>query len=641
MACDRKTQLLISCYADGETTADETVLAEQHLHACADCRKLVEEWQGQRQLLQWACTFELPDDLKLEDAQMTTARNVNRPVWPRLRLRLNWLTAGALAAAIVMAFFAVWYAMLPSVLRVGGKIASGRASKIVRIGLNVRLRIGPGSKLVRVNDRAVRLDRGWVFATVEHGCGVFRVVTSRIEVIDQGTKFWVDTSPKMDSVVVREGTVLVERNGVRRPVKRSQMLLALDNGEASAVILPASRPNDTTVSYSIGDRKKDTAPRTADALELEDGLCGLARRFPKATRCATASASGSFQNGRSRMRYAIVPAGGPLNVACLSDTAYAISSRAAPDWEFPVCYLMTDNIVDPQTIPAGVYYVRMIARHGEMMWRLSDAGGRDYDLPLLWRQASECSGQSITGRVSVQYDVIPDNFSIKPTYIFLSLADWPGKLKPSLKLSVESTQASIAMGAESRIVQSMTSAVSRVPGFQSSLPICDVVYLDSTRRRRVAITWNDDAGNQLAHLAKSAKAGHRGKVWLGVVATDARVTSPSLGPGTYLIQLSWGGREGTLGLRLISPDALDSSGHTLQRVKKMQSVPISSYSSLVTPKGGPILSACYGVGKAGRNGFALGLGLTGVPYQMRHGDHHLQITSDESWVGGSVKISDD
>ncbi len=635
MACDRKTQLLISSYADGETTPLEAVRAEEHLHTCADCRALVEQWHGQRQLLEWACTFELPEELKLEDAQMAVAqRAVNGPRWPQLRFRWNWLTAGALATVIATAFLVAWYATLPPMLRVGERIASSSAAQNVRIGGDIRLQVGPNTRLVRIDERTIRLDDGSLSASVRHGNGTFRILTRRMEVVDQGTEFWVGTSPEMDSVLVREGKVLVNRDGVRRPVKRGQMLLASDNGEASTVVLPASGPKDATIEYSIGDRDKDTAPRTADALDLEDGLRALVERFPKATRCATASASGSYQSGHYRFRYAVVPAGGAPRAAC------ATGDGSALDWELPVCYLMTDDIADPQTIPAGVYYVRLIARHGELMWRLSDAGGRDYDCSLLWRQASECSGQPLTGTVSVMCDVLPHNFPAGRTPLILSLADWPGKLKPSLKLSVDSTPANIAMRLEKRIVQSMTSAVSRVPGFQSSLPICDVVYLDSTRRRRVAVTWNSDAGNQLAHLAESAGAGHGGKVWLGVVATDACITSPSLGPGTYLIQLSWGGRDGTLGLRLVSPGALDSGGRMLGKAKRMQSVPISSYSCLSTPKGAS-MSACYGVGKAGRGGSVLGLGLTGVPYQMRHRDHGVQTSSDESWVGGLVKISAD
>jgi len=61
MACKQETQILISRYANGESTHEEMANATAHLEGCAECRNLFEQWREQRQLFVWANTLNLPD----------------------------------------------------------------------------------------------------------------------------------------------------------------------------------------------------------------------------------------------------------------------------------------------------------------------------------------------------------------------------------------------------------------------------------------------------------------------------------------------------------------------------------------------------------------------------------------------------
>ncbi len=204
MACDRKTLLLISCYADGEATPEEAEIAARHLAECAGCRKLVGEWQGGRQMLEWACAFEVPEEVKLEDGQMAAAQRTTGRirVWPRLKW--NWRLAGALAAVVAIGLAAYWSVTLPPILPVGRTVATRRVEQAVRVGSSVHLTVGPDSKVARIDDRSIKLAKGWVAADVRHGFG-FTVVTNRFSVHDQGTRFRVGASPEFDWVTVEEG----------------------------------------------------------------------------------------------------------------------------------------------------------------------------------------------------------------------------------------------------------------------------------------------------------------------------------------------------------------------------------------------------------------------------------------------------
>ena len=235
MACDRDTVLLISCYADGEATHEEASRAKTHLEDCRECRRLVENWSKERTMLEWTYATELPREAEIDWRQELARRGESqspsrRYGWTRMLapcrpLRLVW--TGALAAAVIVGFLIHHFTAQPPMLEVGARIVTSSESESARMDGGIELRIGPNSKVTRIDDRSIRLKKGWVNASVRHGSGL-RVLTRRIRVLDVGTVFRVGTGPKLDYVIVREGSVSVAAENASRRVEAGQMLVAQD-----------------------------------------------------------------------------------------------------------------------------------------------------------------------------------------------------------------------------------------------------------------------------------------------------------------------------------------------------------------------------------------------------------------------------
>lgn len=538
MACDRKTLLLLSCYADGEATADEAARAAEHLKSCSDCRKLIEEWQGQRQLLEWACTFELPEEIRLEERQVEVAQRVlHRSVWPRLRW--NWRLAGGLAALAVTGLVGHWFATLPPILAVGGTVSAGSIEQVVRVQNGVRLNVGPNSKIVRVDDRTIRLEKGSVEASVRHGTR-FRVVTPRVRVVDQGTRFWVGTGPEIDCVTVQEGVVSVEKGSVRREVKAGQVLIARGT-EAPSVVSPLAPKEDTEdQGRPLGEWSGQFDPTSGQSLDWREGLRKLAGRFPDArVDGGYTGGSGAGHDRTRRYRFGLNQAPGLRKAlrAHIQEIAQALAGGPVEDeWEMQVGYVLVDGIVGPPELPGGVYYIRLVSGDGRLVWRLSGADGSDADFPVvLADRDSLTAGSGISGGSNDQLQyAIRTKDSTMPR-VTVMLGDWPGKVKPALSVQLRTVSVSDALQNDQSLIDDVAAQTAGVYGLDLKDVTPDVLYLDSSREHRLLLMWNRDEGEQIERVLSHSKRGRGESILMGVVASDVPWIEPDVPAGVYLL----------------------------------------------------------------------------------------------------------
>jgi len=81
-------------------------------------------------------------------------------------------------------------------------------AQTVLVAKGIRLEVAPDSEISRLGDKAIRLVQGTVSAQVIHGRG-FRILTRKLEIVDEGTRFEVHSDSRTDSVTVTEGRVRV------------------------------------------------------------------------------------------------------------------------------------------------------------------------------------------------------------------------------------------------------------------------------------------------------------------------------------------------------------------------------------------------------------------------------------------------
>ena len=624
MACDRKTQLLISCYADGEATPAESARAAEHLETCAECRKLVEEWQGQRQLLEWACTFELPEEIKLEGRQVEAAqRVVHRSVWPRLRW--NWGLASGLAALVVIGFVGYWFATLPPILPVGGKVSPSSIEQAVRVRSGVRLNVGPNSKIVRVDERTIRLDQGWVAANVRHGTGL-RVLTKRLEVRDQGTRFWVGTTAGLDSVVVEEGYVDVETGGTRYEVQAGDVLVSQGQGEAHLARLPAAKPDETESDEPKLYTKSEFTPAGGDEMDMDEGMLELAKQF-SAVGPTGGSVGGYDCDGVARYRFKMSVLPGLRRGLRLhfQEIAQSIAGGSVDgEWEIPVACVLVDGIEASRPLPAGVYYVRLVASQGMVAWWVSDSAGHQADFPVFYdKQTSGSGGSWHSSGGSVEFT------ERHPRQVTLHLADWPGELKPSLHLKLNGTPLSELSHGDQPLLGQVQGLVSGVSGFDDRSP--DATYLDPQRRHRLIVKWNDDAGKELCRLCELVKGGQGGSAILAAVATDSSFEEPKLPAGAYLLRLTLAGPDRLPRLELGTADSPAASRYVLER-GTVENLSAGSSWEPQMPRGCSAVDLHYGLVGTESDAFVYRFWIVGRP------DKREPDATSAIWAQGIVRV---
>ena len=249
MSCNREMQLLISCYVDGEATQAEVVRAEEHLAGCATCRNLLEHWQGEQQLFTWAYTRAFDEEISMETLLRKAGKETRQPMseiirkpFGQLTLPHKWAWLGTLAALFIAGVIYLMVTML-SFLPVGRVLITEAHSRAARMDWSVALTVEPYSHVRCLSRHVLRVEQGWVEATVQHGRN-FRIVTPRLSVLDRGTRFYVGSGPKSDYVIVEDGAVEVQVGQARQRLTAGQVLFADDRGAPIVTALPALLPKE-------------------------------------------------------------------------------------------------------------------------------------------------------------------------------------------------------------------------------------------------------------------------------------------------------------------------------------------------------------------------------------------------------------
>lgn len=624
MACDQKTLLLISCYADGEAVGDDATRASAHLETCAECRKLVEEWQGSQDLLQWACAFELPDEVVLEAKRTESAHGVvQRRARPQLRW--NWRWAAGLATVAIIAAAGYWFVTLPPLMAVGEKVAPA-AGQTVRIGSSIRLEIGPGSEVVRLDDRTVRLDKGWVSAKVTHGTG-FTVLTKRLAVRDRGTRFWVGTKPGLDTVVVDEGLVDVEIAGIHHKVRAGDLLMSPNYGRTYVARFFAAGADEEEPEVPSPKRTTEFVPATANSLDMEEGIRELAKQFPVVGHSG-GYVGGGESDSNNRYWFSITTCRGLRAGLRRHFHEIARSLAGGPvegEWQVPVACALVDGIESAPSLPGGVYYIRLVAQHGRVVWRVTDAAGHEADFPLGCGVPGSGGGGAMHGSGgSICYR------DASSRQVTIHAIDWPGDLKPSLTLKLGSTPLSEVRRRDQPLLREMRDLVSGISGFDRFTS--DPCYLDPQRRHRLIVEWNDDAGNELCRLWERAKQGRSGSVILGAVATDSSFVEPRLTARVCLLRFVLLAPDRMPHFELVSDSSSSGARRVLQRGNLVNPHEGSGYSPQ-SPRGCGSMTLRYGLVRTEADSFVFRFWMTGRPDNFEEAQEANVI-----WAQGLVRI---
>lgn len=540
MTCDQKILQLISCYADGETTPEESKQAAEHLEKCAGCRKMLNEWREQRQLLEWAYTLKLPDEIGIDISGQEKYMNTVSVVSDKpchIHWSFRWAFAGVIA--IIMAFVIYHFAMLPPFF--DKNIATGHSIEKTRVANGITLEVGPDSTITRLGERSIKLDRGWVKAFVRHGDG-FQIFTRRMRIEDKGTVFNVATSRDIDCVTVEEGIVTVENSGKTHEVKAGEAAIARDGMKLAVNSFPASDEEENEKGSLIGESKTKYEPKNSDDLDMEEGLRALAQRFPDAREISSTEGFSSISSSDTATRYYLQLRHTPLLRNNLRKHYLEIAQAMAgkpidQDWEIPVEYILIGGTVKPFKLPAGVYYIRIISTNGKVVWRLSDAEGNDADIPISWSKYDGKSNGTASYGSSGSIACSTYSRTGQPIEITMQLLDWPGEYKPSLTLSLQGASISDYRQTENKIIAQVENAAASIRGFKiSDFRYPYILYLNPNRTRRIIVIWNNNAGKDLCRLINQVKHGNRGSVILGAMATDEDLLEPNVKAGAYLLK---------------------------------------------------------------------------------------------------------
>lgn len=547
MACNQETLLLLSRYANGEATAAESAHSAAHVESCPDCRELLNDWQNQRQLLVWATTLELPElspntlraIAQREEPMSAPIAPSRRIAWPRLRINRTWSYATMVTA--VTLGLGYMYASQDFLFtpRLPAGTSLGSAVPVVRVRSGVVLELGPNTRVTRLGNDRIRLEAGWLRATVRHGSGL-RIQTKRLEVSDIGTIFQVNAGPSTDSVTVEEGEVSVSRGGKTYPVRGMQVLFGSDKGEPSVHSFPARTPEEDEEGQPLFNPADAFYPQSSDSLDWREGQRRLATAFPAARTNGTGNQAVAWARGNGAIRFHAALAQGVRKELRAHFAGIARAQSSAADnigvWGFPVAYLMLDDVAFPQGLGTGTYEVRMVADGSRLLWRFTSSLGKVVDSPVAFERRPEFrSGSSGSSSAS------SGNFAHYLTetgcgtaLAFIRFEDWPGDLKPTLRLELKPLA---GFGADARTMEAdLIRQTAGIPNLTLENPIANLMYLDWNRSHHLMVAWSKDAGRQLDVVLNAASRGRGGAAVMGVVATDVTWVSPAFPKGTYILR---------------------------------------------------------------------------------------------------------
>lgn len=557
MACDRRTRLLISCYADGETTPSETAKAKAHLETCPECRALIDQWSGEKAVFQWAYTSQIPEETtqdwreslagKAPKMSTATTKPASRK-WPRLkwptitlptlvRRPINWAIAGLVTAAVIAGLMIYQTTTLPPMIGVGATITAAATAQPARMGEAIELTIGPNSRVTRMDETSLRLEEGWVSAEVRRA--KLRILSPRLEVIDKGTRFRVGTGPKMDYVIVEEGEVTATHKKTSHTLSAGQVLFAGDDGKVQLGSLPQD-DEPTSDQHNQLSNQTDRfvfAPDTDFDLKEKEGLLRLASQYPEVH--YTGSGRSVARNNGVQYEFGYDTANFSKTLRKhFVDIAQALtgSPGSATDWEFPVAILTLSGVKTDRVLPLDVYLLRLISQDGRVFWRLNGSLGNQADFPLLdIKPDTDGSGDD---RIRYDFRWWESDSSTKNLACDIWLPEWPGETKLTLRIELTG-RPQVDTEHEQRAILAEAERLSAgTKGLKLDFRRSSLLYLDPEREHKLLIAWNKNAGKQLCELSDLSQKRRSGAVYMGVIVTDTPIAEPQLDAGAYLLRLS-------------------------------------------------------------------------------------------------------
>lgn len=562
MACNPEMLILISSYADGETTPEETTRAKEHLETCTECRKMVEEWQRERQLMEWAYTFELCDQVVVKGSKTNSAQGgihvsvVETALPRRSTFRISWCVAwakvGAFAAAASIITFTT-YSFLNMPCKLNTKLATTWRTQNVRVANGINLKVSPNTLINRIDQHTIKLVNGRIMASVTHGTG-FKVLSNRIEVLDMGTEFEVITGKKGDCVIVQKGKVTVKEGELSYDLKAGQVFTVQDGIDGSVGVLPSIARHDN--DSSLDCTATIFSPIKCEELEVRAAFKQLASLFPEAKKCTWGMTGGEMldQAWWLGVGNAAETAEG-LN-RHFSDIAQAYAGgETRSNWKLPAFFIYIYGAKQPVELPKDLYFVWLVSKDGKLAWRLCGSSGIEADVPVVFgsldnkcNAGGNCSSIDCTS-VDYSYDSRPDACELT-----VRLSDWPGDRKPALGLKLNSLPAEEADKAKFEACNELIRQVSGIDGLTLARPRSSLLYLDEEGKHRIYTAWNTKAGIQLCKLSDAIKRGIGGSVIIGAINVDVPLTEPKAKPGTYLLNMVASGKSKSPYIELVTPD---------------------------------------------------------------------------------------
>lgn len=652
MTCDNNTLLLISSYVDGETNPEETLIAESHLEQCAQCRRLVETWQRQREMLEWAYTCNMPEQVDSEWQKSFVSGVKKMPIVDRLtRPFRNAVRPVSLAWAMVLMLvviigLGIRHFTLAPYLGIGDKIISSKSFQSARMDNGIQLKIGPNSKVVRVGEKSLRLEKGWIYASVRHGSGL-KIFTRRLEVRDQGTKFRVGTGDKLDYVIVDEGMVAAYKGKNISVVTAGKALLAADKGRPQVVSLPMDSDSDNQQGQPL-IQESPFIPSSALDLDWREGLERLSKRFPNLRWSGDVGGGTNTQENGIEIRASV---GSMANIKSgVRDHFVDIVQAMAGDrvdsdgWEMPVGFIQTSTILTNRKLPGDVYLIRLICKGGSIVWNLTGSNGTELELPFFNSFSRDSkrfssSGDGGSGLLNYSHTSWHDitNFSLK-------IACWPGDMKPTLNLTLEGVPRTTTQPEIADFMTQITNQTAKMQGYQNSY-YGNLLYLDRNQKHGIVICWNKNADKDISQLLDNLKQGKGGSAMLGAVATDSSLEEPKLPAGVYLLKLIASDNTKKPYIEIIRPNvngikiALRSTPMTRLEKKSVEFNNISTHEiSLAYGK----MNLCYGVKSAEQGSFSFHFGIMGDHDMFAHNKVRRTMWSnpDKVWAEGYIRVKE-
>ena len=139
MSCETARELIHRVLDGGPMDAVRREELDEHLEACADCRRAREELGAVQSALRGLPVRPLPDAALREVWERTTRRSPEQPV-ARSRRWLDWRPAAA-AAVLALALYAAWNA--------GGVREEPTAEEVARAAEQTRMVLGLTARALR------------------------------------------------------------------------------------------------------------------------------------------------------------------------------------------------------------------------------------------------------------------------------------------------------------------------------------------------------------------------------------------------------------------------------------------------------------------------------------------------------------